>query len=185
MEENNIADSTVHGVTDISGVKDAAEPYPERLDAVVSHDADGTNENASAENDCSAALEEEFEQLINGRFSEVYKRRTESIIRKRLRSGKAHPKVVAENGVIKASGDLPSDTRESTEAANNTNPPSPLPTNGDGVRAAKEMNSSRPIENGIGGSCGVISKINVNALNGRDVLSILKRVGAGERINFK
>ena len=59
------------------------------------------------------------------------------------------------------------------------------PTVGESVKTAKAINAARPIENGIGGSCGVVSRINVNALKGKDVLSILKRVGAGERINFK
>ena len=59
-----------------------------------------------------------------------------------------------------------------------------LPNGEERVSVAKTMNGMRPIENGIGGSCGVVSRINVNALNGKDVQAILKRVGAGERIKF-
>ena len=53
------------------------------------------------------------------------------------------------------------------------------------IRAAVSRNKLRPTENGCGGSIGVVSRVNVHALNGADVRSILRRVGAGEKITFK
>ena len=54
-----------------------------------------------------------------------------------------------------------------------------------GYLKAKERNLKRPVENGCSGSCGVVTRINVSALSGNDILSILRRVGAGEKITFK
>jgi hypothetical protein len=48
-----------------------------------------------------------------------------------------------------------------------------------------ERNRTRPLENGLGGSCATVSRINVSALSGREIVNILKRAGTGERITFK
>lgn len=184
MEENIIADNTVHGVTDTEGVKDSVLSDPEGMGAEECRDADGTKKAESAEGADLDALEKEFDRLISGRFSEVYKRRTEGIIRRRLRSGKARPKE-AENDVVTPNGVTRKTENGETEPGKASDMRPADPTVGESVKTAKAINAARPIENGIGGSCGVVSRINVNALKGKDVLSILKRVGAGERINFK
>ena len=183
MEDTNFADSTVHSASDISGVKSAALPDPEGIKDGEPCDA-GKENNASSDGETDlAALEKEFEELISGRFKQVYKKRTEGIIRKRL-SGRAHPAraekdTLSERKDAEASESQPENIKEEppvkNEAVNGT----------DRADAARAMNKTRPIENGLSGSCGVITKINVSALNGRDVLSILKRVGAGEKIDFK
>jgi hypothetical protein len=184
MEELINADNTVHGVTDTEGVKDPAHSDPEGMGTEECRDADGIKKNESGEEADLAALESEFDRLISGRFSEVYKRRTEGIIRRRLRSGKARPKEAVSDGVT-TNGVTRNTENEAIEPGKVQDKLTPDPTVGDSLKTAKAMNAVRPIENGIGGSCGVVSKINVNALKGKDVLSILKRVGAGERINFK
>ena len=171
MEETNVAVSTVHGVTDISGVKDGAQSDPEGFCADVSRVADGKE---PADGSCDAELEAEFERLISGRFGQVYKKRVEAIVRKRVRTGKAHPEPASTDDAC-----APAETK-ADEAVSDLS----LPNGEERVSVAKTMNGMRPIENGIGGSCGVVSRINVNALNGKDVQAILKRVGAGERIKF-
>ena len=184
MEEINSAENTVHGVSDKEGVKDASPSDPEGRVECVSRDADGANDSKSGEEADLTALDEEFERLINGRFSEVYKRRTEGIIRRRLRSGKARPKEEVSDGVNE-SGVADGSENEAVKADQEPKTAFPEPTVGESLKTAKAINAARPIENGIGGSCGVVSRINVDALNGSDVLSILKRVGAGERIKFR
>lgn len=176
------ADNTVHGVSDIEGVKDVSTPDPEGEADDVTCAADRSENVKGSEDADQSELEKEFEELISGRFSEVYKKRTESIIRKRLRAGKAHPKAATVGGVTVA--------RSENEAliASAAAPIEPEKTSvpeKEQVKRAQAINVTRPLENGIGGSCGVVSRINVSALSGSDVLSILKRVGAGEKIKFR
>lgn len=180
MDEIITTDYAVHGDSDIQGVKNAAFPDPEEEKNCEPYDADkASKENLSEGDTDEALLEKEFEELIKGRYGKVYKRRTEAIIRRRLRSGRAHPSPVAEIDLSEDPKPLPDPEQLQ-----------PLPRTADTavkeslVEAAKSINRSRPIENGVSGSCGVVSRINVSALNGRDVLSILKRVGAGEKIKF-
>ena len=116
-------------------------------------------------------------KLIRGRFSEVYKKRTEKIIRKRLRSGKTRSESQDTPSVNEGDGEStePSKKDEQVDAVDDT----------DGYERARLLNKNRPIENGIGGSSAVVTKINVSALDGQSVLSIIKRVGSGEKISFK
>lgn len=168
MEESNvIADYAARGVSDISGEKDGAVGQPETDIASVPRVADG--EQAAK----GSTLEAEFDELINGRFKDVYKRRTENIIRKRLRSGKAH--AVTECAPVCAAE--PSEDKPVVMEK--------CPTEKADVSSVRTKNSSRPIENGISGSCGVVTRVNVSALSGSEVISLLKRAEAGERICFK
>lgn len=214
MDINQNADSAARGVSDISGVKNVSLSCPEGENEDGLRVADGENETGVAGTD-EATLDEEFERLIQGRYKEAYKKRTESIIRRRLKAGKARPEVSAEisEGSVE---NTPSDTEadmsrnsENKEQGARRLEPENAETSVTGamitqsvsapdqktysnptydlalVEQAMAKNKSRPIENGLGGSCGVVTKVNVSALSGSDVLSILKRVGTGERISFK
>lgn len=191
MEEINTADSIGRDVTDISGVKDEPISRPEGDTGSVLRDADGAEIQADgSENTDISGLEAEFDELVRGRFKEVYKKRTEGIIRKRLRSVKARSER-GENAELPITGAMDEDKAlPSATVPDDLSAPSPTEKDalGDQLAAledAKAKNRSRPIENGLGGSCGVVTKINVSALSGRDVISILRRVGSGERISFK
>ena len=90
MDINQNADSAARGVSDISGVKNVSLSCPEGENEDGLRVADGENETGVAGTD-EATLDEEFERLIQGRYKEAYKKRTESIIRRRLKAGKARP----------------------------------------------------------------------------------------------
>lgn len=168
MEESVIiADDAARGVSDISGGKDGSGGQPETCPVSVPRDADGEQ---AAE---GSTLEAEFDELIKGRFKDVYKRRTENIIRKRLRSGKAH----ASNENAPVCTPEPSVSKPVIKEKSLTEEVA--------VSSVRTKNSSRPIENGISGSCGVVTRVNVSALSGSEVISLLKRAEAGERICFK
>ena len=176
MENINTTDCTVHGASDIQGVKNADFTRPEGENSSEPYDADKVNTKILGDGDTDdAVLEKEFDELIKGKFSKVYKRRTEGIIRRRLRSGRAHPVNAGENSSDepkKTEANIPLIASEGSEAEKSR------------IEAAKNINRTRPVENGINPGCGVVAQINVSALNGRDVMSILKRVGAGENIKF-
>lgn len=201
MEIFDEADSAVHGVSDISGVKDASLSCPEGEVECVPCVADGEEKTAMADTD-EAKLEAEFEELIRGKYSDVYKRRTEGIIRKRLKSGKARPVTEAARGVdAEADSDLGEAEKEPSfvtekavlgtagaietalEAQNEGESSTEIKSAA--IERTREQNRLRPLENGLGGSSGIVTRINVSALSGSDVISILNRVGAGERISFK
>lgn len=210
MDNIIFADDAARGVTDISGVKNAVPSIPDGADNGESRVADGADNavqmseigvTGAIESEVGfsdeAELDAEFEALIRGKYRQAYRKRTEGIIRKRLRSGKARPWVSAESS-----------------EAQNTDETTEIPVTGaavlsekaaDGEIASAQMgelssennasevryerlrtqNQNRPIENGLSGSCGIVTKINVSALDGQGVLAILKRVGSGEKISFK
>lgn len=222
MENINIADNAVKGVSDIiQGVKDKDKPGSPEDREISGHHAAGDaeiNENRGvsalenaaadesgaeesgqrqssppmadrllsspssdiAEGECPAGegkeaaeetdeklLDAEFEALINGRYRNAYRKRTENIVRRRLRGVK-----VAKN----SSAFTGADTAVSTEAENTLKPIS--------VEAPKKNSIVRPAENGVGGSVGVYTRINVSALTGRDVREMIERAASGETISF-
>jgi hypothetical protein len=210
MEDFKVADNAVHGGSDISGVKGDAVSYPDGNGSGLTCDADTSEKTEiSAEIDVTGAteasdngaddrgsceditkLETEFEALINGRYRDVYKRRTEGIIRKRLRSGKARPEVLSGSDVklsdTGASESIaPATEKNASFAAYSEEKSGAVKSNAVSYEAAREKNKNRPLENGLAGSCGIVTKINVSALDGDGVLSILRRVGSGEKISFK
>ena len=181
--ENNIANTADIGVSDISGEKTESVLLPEQNDDSERLVAESAKNNAELSSDGERSeaqenedeLEKQFEDLINGKYRNAYRKRTEGIIKKRLKSGKARPAIektqVGEAASAEALKDDPvSETSNAEKEA---------------LRAAVSRNKLRPTENGCGGSIGVVSKVNVHALNDSDVLSILRRVGAGEKITFK
>ena len=194
MENNSIAKSAENGVSDTSGVKTEPILLPEqnvgsaRFDAESADSAQIQKNEADAEDttapdpsdgedteatETEEELERLFDAMINGKFRNAYRKRTESIVRKRLRTGKARPesKIAPKN--------------EEAAAGSVTESPQKTVSDKEIFRETLSRNRARPTENGCGGSIGVVSKINVNALKGSDVLSILRRVGAGEKITFK
>ncbi len=190
MEKTNITDNaqTYAGeecLTDITGVKNASSSYPDGKDGGNPCDADkgespiaGEIESALGGDSATAeeALEAEFDALINGKFSGVYKKRTEGIIRKRLRSVKS---AQAAESSTQVSEPQPS-VDASQEGQGVAGEQSAI-----AIEQTRAQNKKRPIENGLGGSCGMVTKVNVSALDGQGVLAILRRVGSGEKISFK
>lgn len=203
MSEIILTDSAARSASDIAGVKDVAPTRPEGESEDVLCVADGVKETElsvtgsieTTSNDVERAvdpLEAEFDELIRGRFSEVYKKRTEKIIRKRLRSGKAHPDSTptssenVEGEAQKSESSLQQKTaNESVQINTDLKPDNTAAPNIQGYESARQLNKNRPIENGLSGSSGMVTKINVSALDGKGVLSIIKRVGTGEKISFK
>jgi chromosomal replication initiator protein len=53
------------------------------------------------------------------------------------------------------------------------------------INMQKSINKNRPRENGVGGSIGMVTGINVSALKGSEVIELLRRVENGEKIKFK
>ncbi len=163
--------------------------------------------------------DKEFLALIKGRYREAYRRRTESIIRRRLKSARAkansfsdtasvsekQESVCAADGVFDIDRKNDAVVKEIADAvksaysgAINTlgalDTRSGLGAEGGVLSSAqikeraeiqKNANRSRPRENGVGGSVGMITGINVSALKGSDVLELLRRAEAGEKIKFK
>ncbi len=203
MDSEKITDTAVYGVSDISGVKNVALSAPDGEECdepCVADTAEKAVQNTENEfltnEENEATLDAEFEKLINGKFGKAYRKRTEGIIRKRLRSVKAHTESEKRNA-------SESDTPENDVSESN------VETMAKGVNTAKNgfcennksnnaeseavkkhersclQNKNRPIENGLCGSSGIINKINVSALDGKEILAIIKRVGTGEKISFK
>lgn len=147
----------------------------------------------------------EFLALIKGRYREAYKRRTESIIRKRLKGSKVKNASAVNSSSEEMIKDTPSMSYEAnawsgSEAKENgaektaaskksydtvTEKTSHEEAKRTDVSILKNINRSRPRENGLGGSVGMITGINVSALKGSDVLALLRRAEAGEKIKFK
>ena len=181
--ENNIANTADIGVSDISGEKQESVLLPEQSEDSQRFAAESAEIQAETASDGKAdeadenedELEKQFEALINGKYRNAYRKRTEGIIKKRLKAGKARPKI--EKTQV---GEC-----NSAEAKRETSVSEASDTEKEAIQAALTRNKLRPTENGCGGSIGVVSKVNVHALNGADVRSILRRVGAGERITFK
>ncbi len=155
----------------------------------------------------------EFLALIKGRYRDAYKRRTESIIRKRLKSSKVKNGESAAVGKSSCTG-MNEDTPSASFEVNAGNGSEVKEVGADtvgkektaesdtlydtvtektpheqvkrtDVSISKNINRSRPRENGLGGSVGMITGINVSALKGSDVLELLRRAEAGEKIKFK
>ena len=181
MENNTQAVTANIGVSDISGEKTEPVLLPEQnessersvAESAITPAEPSPDGETSEANENEDELEKQFEAMINGKFRNAYRKRTESIVRKRLRTGKTRPesKIAPKN--------------EEAAAGSVTESPQKTVSDKEIFRETLSRNRARPTENGCGGSIGVVSKINVNALKGSDVLSILRRVGAGEKITFK
>ena len=52
------------------------------------------------------------------------------------------------------------------------------------VTASVKANGQRPVENGMGGQAGVVSKIDPSSLTKKDIEEIKRRISRGERISF-
>ncbi len=245
--DKNDTDSGV-GISAVTAAKESAEnpgKIPEDAENAGKNDSKTDGEKTA---DVSL-LEEEFDRLIKGRYRQIWQKRTEAIVRKRLKSVKIKPEVsesftgvdnnqsiksdpnadkllsssgkLPENGMIKESGEvlnseniteaelsvnkeirsrlsadaeitqvnLSENNTNRTKIAENKTDDSKTDESRDCLDAeyqkAKERNRKRPVENGCAGSCGMVTKINVSALTGNDILSILRRVGTGEKITFR
>lgn len=176
------ADNAARGVSDISGVKERDLTFPEGEGNGLCFDAGDTEDDSPAfdgEHCDQNMLEKEFEELIKGRYREIYRKRTEAIVRKRLKRNKS-PETHAQPAVPFAPVSEPMERfEENTSVSDDKHPSKAL------FESAKQSNRSRPTENGCGGSSGVVSRINVSALNGKDIRSIIRRVSDGEKITFK
>lgn len=197
MSDFKITDNAVYGVSDISGVKNVEPSVPggEAADGLCAADMADKTEALSENQDMSvleeedeATLDAEFEALINGKYGRAYRKRTESIVRKRLRSVKAHTE--REKGdASEAEGKNMLEVAFQNKAINNVS--ETIKSNSSEVLPKKEAecseakNKNRPIENGLCGSNGIINRVNVSMLDGKEVLAIIKRVGSGEKISFK
>ncbi len=143
---------------------EAPSPATAQLSSPVSDIGDGESPEEEK------ALDAEFEALIKGRYRNAYRRRTENIVRRRLKGVKN-----SGGGVPRGNTEDPADAGDPalTEAA------AELPD-----EAPKKNNIVRPAENGVGGSVGVYTRINVSALTGRDVREMIERAASGETITF-
>ncbi len=190
MEKTNFTDNAVFEsgkdcLTDTSGVKEGAVTVPDgdgdsRICAADGEKSPVTGAINEAKGDASATadeeLEAEFDALINGKFKELYKKRTEGIIRKRLRSA-GKPRAAVKEAESQAASEIKAPKNEEHGTATEQD--------ADAYEHTRAQNKNRPMENGLRGSCGMVTKINVSALDGSGVLAILRRVDAGEKISFK
>ena len=162
----------------------------------------------------------EFLSLIKGKYRDAYRRRTEAIIRRRLKSTKGKTSdnslaadvqaVETDKNVISRSVsetlnesfDKPMSVEAVASAPENVSVASDkeaialntaeIENSEETVSsekrrryaAQKSQNLLRPRENGVGGSVGMYTGINVSALKGSDVLALLRRAEAGEKIKF-
>ncbi|MBQ9692204.1 MAG: hypothetical protein IJV70_03515 [Clostridia bacterium] len=181
--ENKIAVTAELGVSDISGEKTENVLLPEQNESSERFAAESAEKQSEAPSDGNGdeteenenELEKQFEALINGKYRNAYRKRTEGIIKKRLKAGKARPNI--EKTQIDDAASAEAEQEKSVSEDSNAEK--------EAIRTALTRNRLRPTENGCGGSIGVVSKVNVHALKGADVLSIIRRVGAGEKITFK
>ena len=168
-----------HGITDLSA--DAPE--------CVSTACDISDEEKE---------DREFSALIKGRYRDAYRRRTESIIRRRLRSvgrsaAKEEAPVISDGKVDSPSLGSGALMHKEAESVSQTHPDVGAVTGTEicadkkdsYVESQRAVNRSRPRENGVGGSVGMFTGINVSALKGRDILDILRRAETGEKIKFQ
>lgn len=207
MEEKTLADNAGNGFPDISGVKNTEGLDAEALKAHeapagkvsetdnassvsvteprggVRHSEGLPEDNSASDEADEKTLDAEFEALIKGRYRQAYKRRMESTVRRRLKNGRARSVAVST-----PSEDVrPSVSCEKTESIPETEVAAPSGNTLDAcalIEALKTKNRSRPTENGVGGSVGVVTRINVSALSGSDILGIIHRAGTGEKITF-
>lgn len=207
--EKTRADNAVKGFSDISGVKEeglaaevpvqnkAPEESAESFDAARSDDealtpsgvrfedvlpeddsaSDGTNE---------GDLDAEFEALIKGRYRRAYQKRMADTVRRRLRSGRARSASKATPEMCEEASAV-CETAENAEKTENAEVAASVPPTDrqiELIEAQRSKNRSRPTENGVGGSVGIVTRINVSALSGNDILGIIRRAGTGEKITF-
>ena len=208
MEEKTLADNAGNGFPDISGVKNTEGLAAEALRAHeapagkvsetdnassvsvteprggVRHSEGLPEDNSSASDEADEeTLDAEFEALIKGKYRQAYKRRMESTVRRRLKNGRARSIAVS----TPSEGERPSVSCEKTESIPETEVAAPIGNTADAsalIEAQRTKNRSRPTENGVGGSVGVVTRINVSALSGSDILGIIHRAGTGEKITF-
>lgn len=207
MEEKRTADNAENGFPDISGVKNTEELVAE---APKSHEVpadklsekdlassvkegksgDGVREGGDLPEDNSTLpsadeedLDAEFEALIKGRYRQAYKKRMENTVRRRLKNGRARS--VSVSTALKSEDTAVS--CEKTAGAPETEVAAPIGNSADAsalIEAQRTKNRNRPTENGVGGSVGVVTRINVSALSGSDILGIIHRATTGEKITF-
>ena len=166
-----------HGITDLSA--DAPE--------CVSTACDISDEEKE---------DREFSALIKGKYKNAYRRRTESIIRRRLKSvgkGAVKEESTSVGEPVENEKMVHVGTEGSTDGGGSVlkattvggaKPDTHLKA-GSYLEDQKAVNRSRPRENGVGGSVGMFTGINVSALKGRDILDILRRAETGEKIKFQ
>jgi len=224
-ESRRVADDGKDGREFSALKKDAERDFVGETKPIQSNEADAEERladssaearecvNSAGELSEAEKEDKEFLALIKGRYREAYKRRTESIIRKRLKSSKVKNEQSAaveksiSAGMVKdtasasfeVNADSGSEAKEfgtDTVGAKKTAvldmlygtvtekiPHEELKRTDFSIQ--KNINRSRPRENGLGGSVGMITGINVSALKGSDVLELLRRAEAGEKIKFK
>ncbi len=203
MEEKKLADNVGNGFPDISGVKNTEELAAEALrsNEVPTDEASETGMARSVSDsdprdvvreredlpDSPEAdentLDAEFEALIKGKYRQAYKKRMENTVRRRLRNGKARSVSAAKL----ETDEVTSASCEKAEESNATEVAAPSEAfvySHKLIEVQKNKNRSRPTENGVGGSVGVVTRINVSALSGSDILGIIHRAGTGEKITF-
>ena len=146
----------------------------------------------------------EFLALIKGKYKEAYRRRTENIIRRRLKSRGARAENLSLSGLLdteqvsecipspekKEIGAFISEKNKSLSAEDSgriakTEKDSSFLRKRNSIDIQKNANRNRPRENGVGGSVGMVTGINVSALKGSEVLELLRRAESGEKIKFK
>ena len=141
----------------------------------------------------------EFLSLIKGKYRDAYRRRTEEIIRKRLKSTKgkqpskdekALTEIPSAECVSVVLSEVPNLTAAAEIAVNVSDEAKKddllllSEKKKQLLSVQKNKNLIRPRENGVGGSVGMYTGIKVSALKGSDVLALLRRAEAGEKIKF-
>lgn len=144
----------------------------------------------------------EFAALIKGRYRDAYRRRTENIIRRRLKGIRAKTDIskcvdpsseplsaVIDPENTETGSAMPEKSAylgcaSRTDTARSPEVPA-LERSTQSLMLQREANKSRPRENGVGGSVGMVTGIRVSALRGSDVLELLRRAENGEKIKFK
>ncbi len=179
----NTADNALESVSDI-GVKHSDNDCLRTADGEKAGDSPNTSyaeeqigeanpvateDGLHTEIQSDEQLEAEFEELIRTRYKNAYHKRTEGLIRKRLRSLKKEAQ--SEKHAEEAA--------EVSEAQETT-----VPQNGEKIKLQLEKNKTRPSENGVGTSVGIYSRANVSKLTAKDIREILKRADRGEKIRF-
>lgn len=207
MEEKITADNALNGFSDISGVKNADGSDAEIR---VSHNArlseGAVSETASSEaaaeptgdvrrkdvlpESDSASLEAngedldaEFEALIKGKYRRAYQKRMENTVRRRLKNGRARS-VSEAKPYVREEGSVSCEKTENVTVAEVAARGSEDVTSDMLIEVQKSLNRSRPTENGVGGSVGIVTRINVSTLSGSDILGIIHRAETGEKITF-
>lgn len=143
----------------------------------------------------------EFAALIKGKYRDAYKRRTENIIRRRLkgiRSKTDYDKFSDPSSESLSASRVPENTKTEslapeksayagaslrTDAAPSLQAPA-SEADAQSLMLQRKANKSRPRENGVGGSVGMVTGIRVSALKGSDIIELLQRAEKGETVKF-